>query len=113
MAEELSITFLVQGSAPYPYRVVFRKNGNNMTAQCDCPAGEVQQYCKHRFRILDGNKEGIVSNNADAVKTISIWLIGSDVEAAIKEVTAAEQRVEKAKKELSGFKKKLARAMTD
>lgn len=56
-----SITFLVQGSAIEPYKVTFRKNAENLTALCDCPAGIYGQYFKHRFNILAGSTKGIVS----------------------------------------------------
>ena len=107
------ITFLVQGSAPEPYVVRFKKDGGNLTAHCTCPAGAVGQYCKHRFRILDGCAEGIVSDNAAAVSTVVAWLAGSDLEAALRAVRAAEDRLETAKNELSACKKKLARALVN
>lgn len=105
------ITFLVQGSAPAPYVVRFNRGGNNLTASCTCPAGEVGQSCKHRFRILEGNDDGIVSENADAVKTVASWLAGTDVEAALQDVRAAEARLETVKKELTAAKKQLVRVL--
>jgi uncharacterized Zn finger protein len=45
------ICFLVQGSAEEPYKVTFRKKGNNLSAYCTCPAGENGQYCKHRIEV--------------------------------------------------------------
>ena len=107
------IKFLVQGSAPEPYIVVFHKNGNNLTAQCSCPAGENGMYCKHRFRIMEGSNENIVSNNISDVKLVATWLIGSDVEIAIKELKLAEDELLLAKKKVSDYKKKLARKLID
>jgi len=107
------ITFLVQGSAPEPYVVRFKKDGGNLTAHCTCPAGVIGQYCKHRFRILDGCAEGIVSDNVAAVAAVASWLTGSDVETALRDVRAAEDRLETAKSELSACKKKLARALVN
>jgi hypothetical protein len=105
------ILFLVQGSAEIPYKVAFRRSGKNLTAYCTCPAGENGQYCKHRFRILDGVDDGIVSNNKNDVLIVKSWLPGSDVEAVLMEVAEKEKALEKAKKDLSITKKKLARAM--
>ncbi len=107
------IKFLVQGSAEYPYEVIFIKRGSNLSAYCTCPAGENSQYCKHRFRILAGSNEGIVSDNKDEVMIVKAWLPGTDVEAALHEVVEKERVLEKAKKDLSAAKKKLARIMTD
>lgn len=106
------ITFLVQGSAPAPYTVQFRKNGSNLTALCTCPAGSVGQYCKHRISILDGNADGIVSENKNSVRKVEEWLRGTDVEIALSNVRAAEERMDNAKRELATFKKALAKALT-
>ncbi len=111
------IEFLVQGSAEEPYAVTFNKNGNNLTAHCTCPAGQVGQYCKHRFGILKGISKGIVSGNESQVITVADWLPGTDVEIALNEVEEAEKvyemEVKKLKKVLTGYKKKLARALMD
>ncbi len=95
------ITFKVQGSAPAPYVVRFSKTGNNLTAHCNCAAGAAGQYCAHRMRILEGNGEGIVSGNENAVPTIVGWLAGSDVEAAVQELLAAHEKFEAAKQKLA------------
>lgn len=108
-----TVKFKVQGSASVPYEVTFSREGSNLTATCTCPAGLVGQYCKHRFNILDGVVDGIVSNNENEVATVVGWLPGTDVEAAIKVVSAAEQEVERAKKAATAAKKALARVMRD
>jgi len=107
------IKFLVQGSAEYPYEVKFFKRDANLSAYCTCPAGENGQYCKHRFRILDGIDDGIVSSNKDEVLIVKSWLPGTDVEEALAEIIEKEKLFEKAKKELSASKKKLAKTMRD
>lgn len=105
------ITFSVQGSGEEPYTVEFRKDGSNLSAYCTCPAGEVGQYCKHRFRILDGDSEGVVGGREQDVKMVATWLIGTDVEAAMLALAKAETIFEQAKKDVSALKKQVARAM--
>lgn len=105
------IRFLVQGSAEEPYEVTFQKEGNNLSAHCTCAAGENGQYCKHRFRILEGSAEAIVSENSAQVPTVAAWLPGTDVAAAMARVITAEQELERAKKILTSAKKDLAAAM--
>ncbi|MEI6972391.1 MAG: SWIM zinc finger family protein [bacterium] len=106
-----TIQFKVQGSASEPYATVFKRDGENLTAHCTCPAGEVGQYCKHRLRILSGETEGIVSGNERDVITVQSWLKGTDVETALNDVAQAERRFDEAKRELDKSKKKLARAL--
>lgn len=105
--------FNVQGSSPEPYNVIIRKIGNNLTALCDCPAGMNRLYCKHRFNILNGIVDGIVSENTEQVLIVESWLPGTDVDEALQEVKIAEKDLDEAKKYLSKLKKKLAKAMHD
>ena len=105
--------FLVQGSAPEPYKVTFCKEGANLYAYCTCPAGKNGQYCKHRFNIMAGSIKGIVSNNTDDVATVKSWLTGTDVEKAILQVTELENEVETLNRRLSAAKKTIAKAMRD
>ena len=105
------LTFRVQGSAKEPYEIIFIKDGDSLTAICDCPAGTHGNFCKHRVGILDGKTAGITSENADQVQTVVGWLAGTDVEAALHELRRLEQAPDTAKSKLAVAKKKLARAM--
>jgi hypothetical protein len=105
--------FLVQGSAVEPYKVTFRKSEDNLSAYCTCPAGENGQYCKHRFNILGGFSDDIVSGNGDDVAVVVSWLPGTDVENAMNDVMDAEEQFESAKLKLSAAKKQLAKAFRD
>lgn len=107
------LVFLVRGSASEPYEVKLRKDGNNLTAICSCPAGRLGQYCKHRFQILEGEAMGIVSDNQSEVSLVKEWLRGTDVEAALQDVRDSEKAAEMAKKYLSDAKRKLAVALGD
>ncbi len=106
-----TIQFLVQGSADEPYEVTFQKSGNNLSAFCTCAAGQNGQYCKHRFQILEGSTEGIVSGNSEQVPTVITWLPGTDVAEALAALTAAEREFDRAKKVVTHAKKNLASAM--
>ena len=105
------LKFLVKGSSADPYEVIFIKDGDSLTALCSCPAGQHGNFCKHRISILDGKTKGVVSDNAGSVATAVGWLSGTDVEAALAEVRAAEKSGDAGKDALAAAKKKLARAM--
>jgi len=105
--------FFVQGSAKEPYKVTFQKTGGNLSAYCTCPAGNNGQYCKHRFNIIGGFTDGIVSGNEHGVKEVTSWLVDTDVEAALNDVMDAEEQYEIAKHKLSVAKKQLAKAFRD
>ena len=101
------VEFKVKGSAERPYELIFIKDGDSLTALCNCPAGEFGNVCKHRTSILDGKTKGIVSDNESDVPKIVQWLAGTDVESALIELRAAE----KSRESLPAAKRKLARAM--
>lgn len=105
------IEFLVQGSAPEPYRVTFIKDENNLNAFCTCPAGENGQHCKHRFAILAGDAKAVTSKNKDQVATVRGWLPGTDLESALIELAEAEHEYDAAKERLTTAKKKISQAM--
>ena len=109
-----SFEFLVQGSAPEPYVVSFRRrDAKNISAYCTCPAGESGMACKHRIRILHGLLDGIVSNNTADVSTVSGWLAGSDVETALRTIDGLEKEADRIKRALSAAKKALAQCLLD
>ena len=103
------LIFEIKGSSKDPYEVIFIKDGDSLTAICNCPAGTYSNVCKHRVNILDGSAKSIVSDNADQVPTVVAWLAGTDVEAALVELRNVEKLDDKAA--LNDAKRKLARAM--
>lgn len=105
------IEFLVQGSAPAPYEVIFARDNNEVTASCSCPAGDNGTYCKHRLDILDGVLGGVVSENAHQVREVVSWLPGSSLEMCLAELASATREVENAKHVEAQAKKKLAVTM--
>jgi uncharacterized Zn finger protein len=100
--------FLIKGSASEPYKVTFEKDGSNLSAYCTCPAGQNGQYCKHRFAILAGDVDTVVSENVVDAKKVAGWLPGTDAESALQDVTIAEKELARAKKKLSAAKRRLA-----
>ena len=113
MSASDTFEFPVQGSAAEPYVISFRRrDDNNISAYCTCPAGESGMSCKHRVRILRGLIQGIVSPNTADVITVAGWLAGSDVEAALQTIDDLEKEVERIKA-LSAAKKALVQCLLD
>lgn len=109
--------FKVQGSAPAPYTIEFARHADgNIVADCTCPAGSAGQYCKHRINILRGVKAGVLESSGSSVAAdvaqVSAWLPGSDIEAALNEISDLERQAEAIKKAISSAKKRLARTLT-
>jgi hypothetical protein len=109
----MELHFLVQGSEPDPYRVMFRREGANFTATCTCRGGEMGQICKHRLNLLKGEAGALVSGNSEQLIRLPEMFVGTDVEQAFEKLDEAETTLERAKSEVSKRKKALARAMND
>ena len=105
------LEFLVKGSAKEPYEVIFIKDGENLTGICTCPAGTYGNVCKHRVSIIDGDARAVVSDNPDEVDTIAAWVIGTDVEAALKALRAAEAAGAPSSDAVKDARANLARAL--
>ena len=105
------LIFNVKGSSSDAYEVTFIKDGASLTALCTCPAGQFGGSCKHRVAILDGNFASVSGDNANQVATVTQWLVGTDVEAALAALRKGEKNSECSKDDKAALKKKLARAM--
>jgi hypothetical protein len=101
------LKFLVQGSEPEPYTVVVKKSEQALSVTCSCRAGVFSQHCKHKFRILSGEKEGIV-DGLDGLSQVKNMISGTDVEDVWKEYLQAEEDAEAAKDRLTKCKQRLA-----
>jgi uncharacterized Zn finger protein len=100
------LRFLVQGSAVEPYQVVFRKNGNNLTATCSCPAGQIKKHCKHRLNLLLGEPLKIVEN-AENTGQVPIIAKGTDVEDSLNAYLRSQVEGEKLIKEIKDQQRRL------
>ena len=77
------IEFLVQGSAPEPYRVSFWRVGDSVKSSCTCQAGKNGLACKHRLNLLDGDITNLASSSPNSFLNLQRMLEGSDVGAAL------------------------------
>lgn len=111
----MEIKFKVKSSSGAgSYTVKFiKRDDNNLSAYCDCPAGDNGQACKHRLAILNGDSSGLVSKNRDDIKIVREWLKDSDIEKHLSILEQLESEAEKIKKAISTAKKELAKAMRD
>lgn len=106
-----TLNFKIQGSASDPYIITFTKEGNNLKAFCDCPAGQNWKHCKHRVGLLTGSTKGLVSDNSNELVTLQGMMEGTDLEVALGEYLKADEASTEAKKQLTKTKKVLVQAM--
>lgn len=109
--QQATVVFEVKGSTAEPYKVVFRKDGDNLKALCGCRAGINNQYCKHRFRILAGDPTGIVSGNDSGVAVVAAWMDGSHIQDAMEDLHELEDEMDVLRREVNKAKSSLAWVM--
>lgn len=105
------ITFMVQGSSAQPYEVIFTKGEDAPVATCSCKAALMGQICKHRIRIIEGNSEGVISENIDEIPIVLDWVFGSSLAETLAVLAIAETELEQAKKRVTEAKKNVSSAM--
>lgn len=106
------VVFQIQGSSDEPYSVVVsRSEKGQLTAQCSCPAGEFNRFCKHRRQILDGEAAVIISDNVNDIEVIKSWLPNTEVELVLKQLAELETEQARIKKELTKTKKALVEVL--
>jgi hypothetical protein len=103
--------FQVQGSGENVYDLIFVAKDRELTALCNCKAGEMGSFCKHRVRILEGFTDGILSKNESQVEQVCEWLNGTPLAAALEHYNDCIVAVEGAKNDLKRAKKALARIL--
>lgn len=108
---EIIREFLVQGSEIFPYKVIFKRNGTDLKATCNCRAGINGLLCKHRLSILDGDKCAVVSENANQVSEVASWLEGSNVAEAISEIVSLEVEKKLIEEKIKRAKKLVAKTL--
>jgi uncharacterized Zn finger protein len=110
------LIFHVQGSEDEPYEIrIVRQDEGKLSAYCTCQAGTNGMHCKHRIGILTGKPENLIEpkKNKESLLTVAGWFRGSDIEAVLTQLTAAEEEYEAIKSKISRLKKSLAKAMLD
>jgi uncharacterized Zn finger protein len=108
---DVSFAFLVQGSSPQPYRVLFARHGAALTITCTCAAGLVGQVCKHRLGLLAGDTKTLVSGNGAEISQALDLIIGTPLQTALDDVAAAERALDERKAEVANRKHALSRIM--
>lgn len=108
------IEFMVQEADQEPIKLVFRREGSNMTATCTCTP-EDDAMCPHRMAILLGDvtEFNILSNNEHDVETVKRMMAGTDIEEALHQLDEVEDLMQKTQREYYQAKEQLRKAMND
>lgn len=93
------------------YVVEFLLESGKLHVYCECPAGVIGKWCKHKMRLVSGDINGVLGNfgAADMVEVLG-WIKNSGFPQLLDEMKSAEDEMHVAKTKMDNAKKALERA---
>ena len=88
-------------------------NSTNLSAHCTCGKALEGEFCLHRFEVLEGDTNNMVSENLDDVRTLREWIKGSDIEIAMQALSKAKTDLRLAHEKVESRRQALVRRMLD
>jgi hypothetical protein len=90
------------------YSVVVEWNGKDLSVACNCKAGSMGDWCRHKSGILNG-EEAILAAKDDLTDVLQ-WVKASPINAAMSGIQAAEIQQKEAEAALKKAKAKVQAA---
>jgi len=90
------------------YTVVVEWNGKDLSVTCDCKAGSLGDWCRHKSGLLNG-EEAILATK-DNLTDVLQWVKASPVCAAMSDIHVAENQQREAEALLKKAKAKVQAA---
>ena len=84
------------------YSVVVEWNGSNLSVACNCKAGALGDWCRHKSGLLNGDESILVVK--DNLIDVLQWVKGSSVHSAISHIHVAESQQREAEASLKKAK---------
>lgn len=72
------------------YTVVVEWNGKDFSVACDCKAGSLGGWCRHKSSLLNG-EEAILATK-DSLVDLLQWIKASPINAAMSDIHEAEKQ---------------------
>lgn len=105
------LRFIVQGSIPGGYEIIAEKSASKLTFKCSCEAGSKGSHCKHRFALLAGQPDAILSGNEQDLILLHTMLAGSSIDTRFRKICQLEIEKERIDTQLKAEKKAIGREM--
>jgi SWIM zinc finger len=107
-----AIEVSIEGSTGAPYVATFSREGDFLQTACSCPAGEKRIHCKHRLALFAGDLSAVRGAVSPRLaEQLSAMVRGTQVEAALQELEAAEVEAKAAAERVKRAKRFLDRVM--
>lgn len=111
----MQTTVLVRSSSrPEPYAINVAVEHTRIFVFCDCPAGVLEQYCKHKEALVMGDERILFDETQrESFLRATEVIKSSELPSMIAERREADRAVEAAKKRVKSLKVRIARSMTE
>lgn len=90
------------------YTVVFEWNGKDLNVVCDCKAGTMGDWCRHKNGLLNGDEAILVAK--ENLTDVLQWVKASPVHVAMSDIQAAEIQQKEAEASLKKAKARVQAA---
>ena len=109
---ELSIK---AGSRKRPYRIEVLRQGDKVSVFCDCPAGALGRFCKHKAAVVSGDPSFLADADEDRHEwdSAQAWLGKSSLPEKLMELRDAESAPDVDKQKIKSMKLRISRLMQD
>ena len=88
-------------------------NSTNLTVLCTCSEAQAAHFCSHRFEVFEGDHANILNDHSDDIQTLNHWVNGSDIQAAMRELSKAKSDLKLAWERVAYCRDVLVRRMMD
>ena len=116
MAERPNLKFSVLGQDGAIHEVTIGQdpdNSMNLSSHCSCIDAADKTLCGHQFDILDGQTGNVVQANPEGFAVLKRWMAGSDIEAAMIDLSKAKTELRLSMEKVEKCRKKLIKKMID
>ncbi len=109
---ELSIK---ASSRKRPYRIEVLGQGSKVSVFCDCPAGALGRFCKHKAAVVSGDPALLAEADEEKAEweASQALLAKSALPGKMMELRDAESHPEKDKQTIKTMKMRISRLMQD
>lgn len=114
MADELRFSIMGENDDIFEVTITrHEENSANLSAFCTCGSAQHGEFCPHRFEILEGDISNLASDNLNDLQILKEWIKGSDIEAAMQELSKAKTDLKLAREKYAYSRNMLVRRMMD
>jgi hypothetical protein len=96
------------------YNVDFHHENDKLKVFCNCTAGSLGRFCKHKWQLMSGDAQMLSSDaQIDELNQVLSWVDDSDFKKLYNRVNELEMEIAVIKKQIKAEKKNVERRMRE